>query len=47
MSTVRQYITLPKAYDLSPKATVYPLKAFSNSNNGGNAQKPQFKVNLI
>jgi len=46
MSTVRQYITLPRAYDLSPKATAYPLKAFSNSINGGNAQKPQFKVVL-
>lgn len=46
MSTVRQYITLPRAYDLSPKATAYPLKTFSNSSNGGNAQKPQFKVVL-
>ena len=46
MSTVRQYITLPRAYDLSSKATSYPLKTISNSSNGGNAQKPQFKVDL-
>ncbi|CAG5094432.1 Oidioi.mRNA.OKI2018_I69.XSR.g13551.t1.cds [Oikopleura dioica] len=44
MSTVRQYITLPRAYDLSPKATAYPLKTISNGSS--NAQKPQFKVVL-